>query len=81
MAQDRFGIYPATFIYAGPTTLHLKQIHDVSVDAGAKRERPIPGGALDAAATILNNADPMVHLKTKDLNSVFAAVSPSVGLA
>lgn len=81
MSQDRYGLYPATLTYAGPTTLDIQQIERVGVRPSAQKEIIIPAGNIDPSAVILLMADPAVDFDTDDIATVLAAVSPTAGLA
>lgn len=81
MATSRYTIYPASFVYAGPTTLNLRQLIECGVKAGTDKEIIVPGGAIDPSAVILNFADPRIALRTHDFSAVLGAISISAGLA
>lgn len=81
MPQDRFGIYPLTLTYAGPTTLNVQQIGRWGIKPDANKETIIPGGSVDPSAIVLNYGNPSVEFETDDLATILSVVTPSAGLA
>lgn len=80
MATNNYSLFPLTVIYAGPTTLNLRQIEDVGVQPNSQKSVIIPGGALDAGAVIENMADPLLRFSTRDLTALIGGVSITAGL-
>jgi len=78
---DRFSIYPARFVYAGPTNLDLQEMHGFSIKPNAKKDEIYLGGNVDASAFILQSAEPTATFKTHDVKTVLTAVSLTAGLA
>lgn len=80
MSSPRFSIFPWSCVYAGPTTLNLRQMDDVGISPSSNKAIIYPGGSLDAGAIIENMADPMLRFSTRDLTTLFGAISPVTGL-
>ncbi|MBW3543450.1 MAG: hypothetical protein KY476_24625, partial [Planctomycetes bacterium] len=69
-----YGIYCATFTHAGGT-LHLQQLDEQGMTAGARRKRIRPGGSLNPAAHILSTANPQCRFRTADVITVLEAMA------
>lgn len=80
MANERYSLFPASFTYAGPTTMNLLQMLRDEVRPEVTRDVVIPAGGLDAGAVIISHAEPKARLQTSDLTTFFGAVSASAGL-
>jgi len=82
MAQNRYGLYPATLTYGGgtPTTLDVQQLGRVGIRANAKRDVIVPSGNVDPSAVIFASGEPEVDWETDDLATVLAVVTPTAGL-
>ena len=77
--MSRYGIYPASFTHAGGT-LNLRQLRSQSLRRNGAFNSIRPGGSVDNAAHILSTANPTAGFSTRDLASVFSAVSLTNGL-
>lgn len=80
MATDRYGIYSASFTHAGGT-LNLQQLRRQQITAGSRYRLIRPGGALNPAAYILSQANPVARFVTSDALTVMATVDIANGLA
>lgn len=80
MAQNRYTVFPVVLVYAGPTTLNVRQLGKVSAKSGAKKDTIIPGGNIDPSAIILLGADPIVSITSEDISSLLTAISLTAGL-
>ena len=80
MTTPASGLFPASFVYAGPTTLNLTQIGSAQCDMGTDLTEIIPSGALDRAALMVSKADPSCKIATADLLTALGVISPTAGL-
>lgn len=81
MATARYSGYTDSFVYAGPTTLNLKQISGHTITAGRQLTEVLAAGSVDRVAIIESHADPSVRLTSADLTAIFGVISPTVGLS
>lgn len=81
MAANRYGVYPSSFVYAGPTTLLIDQILSHSVRTGPTHQAVVPGGNVDTSAHITVMAEPVVEFSSDDLKTVLDTITISAGLA
>ena len=79
--SNRFGIYPATLSPASGGDINLAQLDSHSFSPGQSKAPYTPGGGLDRVHVGLATARPMHRLSTRDLDTVFTRISPTVGLA
>jgi hypothetical protein len=76
MATTRYGIHGASL---NGGSLLLTQVNSYSFDPGQSIDEIVPGGVLDRGAVILGSASSMVRIRSRDVATIFGAVSPSVG--
>lgn len=80
MSEQRFSLFPASFVHAGGT-LNLTQLQSHGFRPGSQKAPIIPGGAIDRAHVGTSMASPVHSFSTRDLAGVFATLSATAGLA
>lgn len=83
--SERFEIAPVSIDYnsgtgAGSGTLDLTQMSGFSVVPNATHTGVRVGGSLDRLGQVMSKARPNVDLRTKDLATALAQITPTVGL-
>lgn len=78
-SAERFTLFPCSFVHAGGT-LDLAQMEGFDAEPKATIKRVYAAGAVDPKAHLLTVADPAVRFRTRDLTTLFGAISPLTGL-
>lgn len=81
MATARYSGYTASVVYAGPTTLNLKQITGHEISMQRSLTEVLAAGLVERSSVIESHSDPMVRITSADLTTIIGAISPSIGLS
>lgn len=72
-------IYPAQFVYAGPTTLYLNQLEQVDVQPGIELLEAMAAGSVDPELIATAFAEPKVEFTSRDISTILAGVPFATG--